>query len=80
MTRKCCVCGGTIKEGGYDVLGYNYHAECFPFTEAQEKQRCYFCHKIIRRGDRVVSLGDLGVGAISDRACSKCADKHYKDH
>ena len=77
MARKCCVCGGIVAEGGYEVLGYKYHEQCFPFFETNEKQRCYYCHKIMRKGDKVVSLGDLGVGGNNDRVCVKCANKHF---
>ena len=77
MARKCCVCGGKMDEVEYEVMGYAYHKECFPFWECEEKQRCYYCHKIMRKGDSVVSLGDLGVGGYGDRICIKCADKHF---
>lgn len=77
MARKCCVCGNVVEDGGYEVLGYKYHRECFPFFKAEGKQRCYYCHKIMRKEDEVVSLGDLGVGGYGDRVCVKCADKHF---
>lgn len=80
MARKCCACGEKVASGtGYVVMGYAYHNECFPFKGCDEKDRCYYCHKILRKGDTIVTLGDLGAGGRSDRVCVKCANKHFAE-
>jgi len=80
MAWKCLLCGDLVPSGkGYVALGYHYHKECFPFKECDEKDRCYYCHKILRRGDTIISLGDIGMGGSSDRVCVKCADKHFAE-
>jgi len=76
--RKCCVCGKPVNDGeGYEALGYVYHIHCFPWFPLPVKQRCFFCHKIMRSGDDVASLGDLGCGGQDDICCSKCITKHF---
>lgn len=78
--RKCAICGDPIVNGtGYVALGYAYHDRCFPRQIISEKQRCFYCHKILRKGDESVCLGDIGVGGYHDRMCMKCADKHFGD-
>ena len=78
--QRCVICDEPCVRGvGYVALGYRYHPQCFPFKEAPEKQRCFYCHKIIRRGDKIISLGDLGMGGSRDRICAKCADKHFAE-
>lgn len=78
MAQKCCTCRNPVVNGtGFTVMGYRYHDYCFPIIECEEKQRCYYCHKIIRKGDQCVSLGDLGIGGNDDRVCAKCTNKHF---
>lgn len=76
--RKCCVCGKVVgDDDGYEVLGYTYHAECFPIMLLADKTRCYYCHKIMRKGDAVVSLASIGCGGREDLVCEKCTQKHF---
>lgn len=76
--RKCCVCGGGVEDGeGYESLGYIFHERCLPKFPLTDKTRCYYCHKILRKGDMVTALDDLGAGGRNDLACEKCVRKHF---
>ena len=76
--RKCCRCGDRVADDeGYESLGYVFCNNCFPKFSLTDKQRCCYCRKIMRKGDLVISLGDLGCGSDRDLACTKCADKHF---
>lgn len=76
--RRCCVCGKSVADDeGYESLGYVFHEGCMPKITLGDKTRCYYCHKIMRRGDTVTALDDLGVGGRSDFACEKCVNKHF---
>lgn len=76
--KKCCVCGGVVADGeGYESLGYIFHERCLPKFPLKDKTRCYYCHKIMRKGDMVTALDDLGQGSSRDLACEKCIRKHY---
>ena len=77
--RKCCVCGKPVTdEESYEVLGYSYHEQCLPRRTLEVKQRCFYCHKIMRKGDEAVSRGDLGCGYQDELVCDKCTKKHFK--
>lgn len=76
--RKCCVCGQHVADGeGYESLNYVFCENCFPRFALDYKTRCYYCHKIVRKGDMVTSLADLGCGGRKDLVCEKCAKKHF---
>lgn len=76
--RKCCRCGGVVAdEEGYESLGYVFCEKCFPRFPLLDKTRCCYCHKIMRKGDMVTALDDLGQGSPRDLACEKCVRKHY---
>ena len=78
--HRCLLCGEPVVAGtGFVALGYYYHDYCVPFKEVEEKQRCFYCHKILRKGNTALSLADIGMGGRDDRVCTKCAHKHFAE-